>query len=120
MNIRKAWCDIYSQRVDGKDGDQWLVSDLITRAEKLQVNDMPLEHLCLDFSINGMNVKEFVSHMKIVLDADLEYPIILDENACVFDGRHRVARALLEDIESIKYKRFEEDPQSTIRGEKNK
>jgi len=60
-----------------------------------------------------MKVREFVAHMKLILDADMEFPIILDQDACLFDGRHRMVRALLEGYENIKTQRFEEDPPAT-------
>ncbi len=88
-------------------------SDLIAQAKDLPVQETPMDHISLSFRIGDMKVREFVGHMKMILDADMSYPIILDEDACLFDGRHRMARALLEEHESIKTVRFEEDPPPT-------
>ena len=57
------------------------------------------------------SMHDFVAHMKKVMDADLEYPIILDDEGYVMDGRHRIAKAILEGRDSIKYVRFDETPE---------
>lgn len=41
-------------------------------------------------------VREIVTHMRLVVDVDTQYPIILAHDGRVMDGMHRVARALLE------------------------
>lgn len=51
-----------------------------------------------------------VEHMKLIEEADLAYPIILSATGAVMDGRHRVAKALLEGRERIEAVRFAEDP----------
>ncbi len=65
-------------------------------------------------------MREFVGHIQKVLDADLTYPIILDDEGYVMDGRHRIAKALLEGHESIKFVRFEKTPGPDIVGDENK
>jgi len=62
-------------------------------------------------------MRTFVAHMKMVLECDLKHPIILDENGGIFDGGHRVAKALLENAETIKAVRLTEDPMPIIKGE---
>lgn len=113
VKIKKAWKSISGQRTTDSNGEVWMVTDLIARAKDLPVKDIPLDHLAIDFNIAGMKVRQFVSHMKLILEADMKYPIILDDEACIFDGRHRVAKALLEGHETIKAVRFEEDPEPT-------
>jgi len=112
VKIKKAWDTISEQRVEN-DKAVWMVVDIIEKAKNLPVKEIPTDHLTLDFKICGIKVREFVSHMKLILEADMKYPIILDDEACLFDGRHRVAKALLEGHETIKAVRFEEDPQPT-------
>ena len=48
--------------------------------------------------------------LKNVLEADMSFPIILDEDGWVMDGRHRIAKALLEGHEKIKFVRFDVTP----------
>lgn len=39
---------------------------------------------------------QLARHMKRVLNTDLNYPIILNEEGFIMDGWHRVTKALLE------------------------
>ena len=119
VKIKKAWDTISNQRVTSTDDKAvWMVSDLIERSKDLPIIDIPMDFLALDFNIGGIRVREFIAHMKMVLEADMSFPVILDENGCMFDGRHRAARALLEEMEIIKGVRFEEDPHPTFTKDK--
>jgi len=113
VTIKKPWATISDQKVYGDDNERWVVSDIIARAKNLPVKDIPMDHLCIDGKIGNMKIREFVSHMELILNADMHYPIILDQDGSIFDGRHRVARALLEEYESVKAVRFKEDPPPT-------
>lgn len=110
IHIEPATQDNHTQRFE--DGDKrYVIKNLISRAAALPVQEMPLEHL----NIYGLfpkisSMRRWVGHMKSVLEADLDYPIILDDEGYVMDGRHRVARALLEGKETIKFVRFEKTP----------
>jgi len=120
MRVEQAWEGTTKQYVSDDDGNKWLISELIaeTKEQKLEVMDIPLDHLCVaDKTICGVSIKKFVAHMKQILNASLEYPIILDEDGAIFDGRHRVARAMLDDIKSIKAVRFETDPRPSVIGD---
>ena len=119
MKIKiEKWCDHRSQSIrDGK--KNWCVPVLIEKAKDLPVQEMPIQ--CLDFSqyngVAGTTMRQFVSNMRAVLDADMSFPIILDEDGWVMDGRHRIARALLEGHETIKFVRFEQNPRADYYGE---
>ena len=54
----------------------------------------------------------FLHHMKRVLKADLDYPIILSEENYILDGVHRLMKAKHLGIKKIKYVQFEKDPTS--------
>jgi hypothetical protein len=71
--------------------------------------EVPLNHLCT-WKKYDISLRELVGHMKAVLDADLSFPIILDEDNEIMDGRHRLMKAMLEGRETIKAVRFEENP----------
>lgn len=113
ISIKKPWENISDQSVTGDNGEVWIVSDIIEHSKNLPVKDIPMDHLCIDAKIGGMKIREFVSHMKLILEADMNFPVILDEDGKIFDGRHRAARALLEGHESIKAVRFDTDPRPT-------
>jgi hypothetical protein len=49
--------------------------------------------------------------MKRIMKADLNYPIILDEDGEIIDGRHRVIKALYLGHKTIKAVRFDTNPE---------
>jgi hypothetical protein len=51
-----------------------------------------------------------IEHAKLIEAADLEYPIILCPQGRVMDGMHRVARAALMGMQSIRARQFPEMP----------
>ena len=52
-----------------------------------------------------------VDHSKLIVAADLSFPIILSADGRVMDGMHRVAKALLRGLGSVWAVRFESDPE---------
>lgn len=113
IKIGKIWNSLSKQKVSDNDGNVWNMAYLIDCAKDLEQFDIPMHHLCFDQCIGGMKIREFVSHMKNILEADMQCPIILDQDGAIFDGRHRIAKALLEGHETIKAVRFDEDPSPT-------
>jgi hypothetical protein len=88
----------------------WYVARLITLAKDLKVMKIPLEHMNVYYNYEKLTLREMVMHMNAVNDADLDYPIILDEDGEVMDGRHRIMKALLNGEKTIKAVRFDENP----------
>jgi len=88
----------------------WSVARLFELSKDLPVMDIPLDHLNLYQKYDHLTLREMVTHVKAVLDADMSYPIILDEDGELMDGRHRIMKALLEGRKTIKAVRFEENP----------
>jgi hypothetical protein len=89
---------------------EWSVARLFTLAKDLPVMTIPLDHLYIYHKYSDLSLREMVGHMKSVIDADLKFPIILDEDGELMDGRHRIMKALLENKKTIKAVRFEENP----------
>ena len=52
-----------------------------------------------------------MEHARMIVEADLEFPIILSADGRVMDGMHRVLKALLNGLQSIEAVRFECDPE---------
>lgn len=88
----------------------WSVARLFELSRNLPVMEIPLEHLNMANYYDNLSLREMVMHMKAVNDADLEMPIILDEDGDIMDGRHRIMKAMLIGAETIKAVRFEENP----------
>ena len=54
--------------------------------------------------------RSFAAHAQLVEAAELTYPIIRAANGAVMDGRHRMAKALMEGRETIDAVQFPVDP----------
>jgi len=91
-------------------GKKWSVPRLHQLAKDLPVMEVPLDHLDVAYYYSNLNLREFVMHMRAVKKADLSYPIILDEDGVLMDGRHRLMKAMLLGKKTIKVVRFEENP----------
>lgn len=89
---------------------EWSVARLITLSSNLPVMEVPLNHLNVYHKYQNLTLRDFVMHMRTVQLADLSYPIILDEDGEIMDGRHRIMKALFLGKETIKAVRFEENP----------
>ena len=88
----------------------WSVARLFELVRELPVMDVPLEHLNMYNTYEKLTLREMVMHMKAVLDADLDKPIILDEDGEIMDGRHRLMKAMLHNVPTIKVVRFDANP----------
>lgn len=89
---------------------KWSVARLIELSREFTVMEIPLDHLNMADSYRNLNLREMVMHMKSVNDADLRFPIIMDEDGEIMDGRHRIMKAILTGKNTIKAVRFEENP----------
>ena len=91
--------------------ERWRVSRLIFLTQDLKPFNIPMKALNIyDLFPASKDTMDFIKHMKKVLDSDLSYPIILDDEGYIMDGRHRVLKALFEGIKTIKAVRFDKTP----------
>ena len=90
--------------------ETWSVCRLFHLSRDLPVMDVPLEHLNIYHKYGVLTLREMVGHMKSVNNADLSYPIILDQDGEILDGRHRIMKALLQGEKTIKAVRFTKNP----------
>jgi hypothetical protein len=99
----------------------WLVTSLIEKSKNLPVFDLPLAHIDVAVKLWDINtVYNFAYHMKKCNEADLSYPVIMDATGFIMDGWHRVAKALVLGLESIKCVRFEDTPPCDYRKDEHK
>lgn len=89
---------------------EWRVAGLIKRAEELEPFDLPLKHIDLTVKYDLSSMRDFCGHIQLILNSDLDSPIILNEDGALMDGRHRIMRAILDGKETVKAVRFETDP----------
>lgn len=105
--------DYYS---DGE-GNEYSVARLLDGADDLPVFDCPLAALDLSGEIwQGSNMHSLAWHVRKVLSADLDAPILLDWNGRIADGRHRVIKALAQGKRTIKAKRMPWKPDPCRKG----
>jgi hypothetical protein len=88
----------------------WSVARLFELSRSLPVMDVPLDHLCLYYIYQKVTLREMVMHMKAVDAANLEKPIIIDEDGELMDGRHRLMKAMMLGNSTIRAVRFDENP----------
>jgi len=89
---------------------EWAVNRLIELAKELTPFEVPLDGLNLWYSYKDLSLRQLVMHMNAVLAADTTFPIILDEDGEILDGRHRVMKAMMNGQKTIWAVRFDENP----------
>jgi hypothetical protein len=60
--------------------------------------------------------RSILEHFRLIQDVDRRFPIILNAEGRVMDGMHRVARAVLEGLDSIQAVRFPRTPEPDFVG----
>ncbi len=98
--------------------DAWLVQNIWEAAKDLPTYEVPLVGMCLDIAPWGGSLNsflDFLSHVRLINDAEMRYPIILDPDGNIADGRHRLAKAIVTGRTTVKIKRlpFMPDPDFT-------
>src|SRR5689334_19679120 len=93
----------------------WDVGRLIELSADLPRKTVPLASISeLDHVWCGEDEpptwRAMVEHVRLIQEADLAFPIILAANGAVMDGRHRVAKAVLEGRHVIAAVQFDQDP----------
>lgn len=101
----KRW-DWKNQRI-WEDEKELNVPSLISRIERwyyiteefdLDLNSIDLSNLWI--TVN--NLFDFIAHMQITKNSKLKYPVIMNKSWFVLDGRHRIAKAILQWRNSIR------------------
>ena len=105
-----------------KDTASWEIERLWELADDLPIEEVPvssLEHFLDEvvWFLTGPDAcgdkptaRSVAEHSERIYSADLSYPIILSAVGEVMDGMHRLAKAWMMGIETIKVRRFTVDP----------
>lgn len=95
-------CPLEGYYNDGH-GNIYSVARIIDMCKDLPVFEAPLQSFDLSHYIwQNYTIFDLAFHIKAVNDADLNYPIILDWNGAIADGRHRLLKALVLGHTTIK------------------
>lgn len=95
----------------------WDVDRLIKLSAQLVPKAIDLEHIAeLDEAYwssagNIPSCRTIAAHFKLMLAADLQYPIILCARGRLMDGMHRVTKALALGQRTIPSVRFDQTPE---------
>ena len=89
---------------------KWSVARLFELSKDLAVMEIPLDHLNVYNTYEKLTLRDMVMHMKAVNESNMDCPIILDEDGEIMDGRHRIMKAMLLGLPTIKAVRFDENP----------
>lgn len=100
----------YKDQMSKLGTNHWSVPRLIELSKDFKIMTIPLDHLNVYNKYSDLTLREMAMHINAVNNADLSYPIILDEDGEIMDGRHRVMKALVDGAKAIKAVRFEENP----------
>lgn len=90
-----------------KDDDTVQIPSIIGKIEN---GDYSIKELDLDLEIYNLRTDsfscedlfEFCVHYQLVQNADLKYPVIINCQGQVVDGRHRICKAILQWKKTIK------------------
>lgn len=97
-------------------GAEWFGKDAPASSVKkfaLLWPDLPPEgEFPMALSASGRDVEKW--QWQKIMAADLSFPIILDANGGMLDGRHRIAKSILLEKNTILAKQFREDPTPAI------
>lgn len=101
-----------------RNGKTWTVSRLWEQAKKLPVTERLVGELTVNLYDQVLWYDEgrkptfgdFMIHAYRMNRADLNYPIILSSNGRVMDGCHRLAKAALFGMKTVKVVQFDTDP----------
>lgn len=94
----------------------WDVDRLVRLSSSLPIETIPLEQIAeLDqeywfYSGADPTCRNIALHFKLMMEADLQYPIILCADNRVMDGMHRVTKALALGHTEIRCVRFRDTP----------
>ncbi|MDF1684215.1 MAG: hypothetical protein P1U36_06115 [Legionellaceae bacterium] len=94
----------------------WDVDKLIEDSSNLLIKKVVLTDIreldeCFWYDLGGSHptCRNIVEHAKLIQETDLQYPIILSKDGRVMDGMHRVCKALLKGLKTIKAVQFNND-----------
>lgn len=101
-----------------RNGDGYSVARLLDDTKDLAVFEVPLASLDLSSKIwDDCNMFALSFHVKKCMNADLSYPILLDWDGGVADGRHRIIKAIIDGKRTIKARRMHWKPQPDKKAE---
>ena len=118
MKAKTQTSRLHTRTIDGVI-HVWEVTDLWRLSEGLPVQEKdPSQVIDLErdgwFGGKAPSAGLVLQHMKRILEADLNYPILLDSDGTIMDGAHRACRAILEGKLAVKVIQFGKTPEPSF------
>ncbi len=101
----------YHFRQVGEDTYIWDVHRLVELSQNFPIIEIPLVDIqelneAYWFPDTYPTTQEIIDHIQLIQNADLKYPIILCADGRMMNGMHRVAKAQLQDQQTISVVKF--------------
>lgn len=101
----------------------WDVRRLVELSREFPVKEVPLSEIAeldethwYEHEGDSPTCRSLLEHMRLIDEADIRFPIILDEDGRVMDGMHRVCRAIREGRDGVPAVQFANTPQPDFVG----
>lgn len=109
----------YHFRQVGDDTYIWDVHHLIKLSQGFPIHEVQLSNIqelneAYWFPDTYPTTQQIIEHFQLIQAADFNYPIILCANGRVMDGMHRIAKAKLLNLPTIRAVQFEITPQPSF------
>jgi hypothetical protein len=118
LNEKEDYTPVEYGRQCHKVGNKlWYVSSLVEYAKSMEVQSIKIEDIRavkLNLPLlkdHGVTHLEIAYHMRVAMNANMDYPIILAKDGRIMDGHHRVIKALAMGIPEVKVVQFGIDPE---------
>ena len=107
----------YHFRQVGDDTYIWDVHRLVELSQDFPIRDVLLSDIkelneAYWFPNSHPTTQDIIEHIQLIQAADLSYPIILSADGRVMDGMHRIAKAKLQNLFTIKAVNFQLTPEA--------
>lgn len=118
LNDKEQYTPVeYGKQVHKVGNKLWYVSTLVELAKQIPIEMRKIEDIRavkLNLPLlkdHGVTHLEIAYHMKVSMNANMDYPIILAKDGRIMDGHHRVIKALAFGIPEVKVVQFKVDPE---------
>lgn len=118
LNEKESYVPVeYGRQCHKVKNKLWYVSSLVEYAKSMEVQTIKVEDIRavkLNLPLlkdHGVTHLEIAYHMRVSMNANMDYPIILAQDGRIMDGHHRVIKALAMGIPEVKVVQFNIDPE---------
>ncbi len=112
MKINKPWEFEECQHITIQN-KKYNIHSAIFLARNIQPVSVEIKYISRDMVSPCYNrFMDFCEHVKAVNEAELKYPILMNEDGAIIDGRHRLAKAIISERKNIMVRKFEKDPRA--------